>query len=641
MFPMHSSAAANWPSRLTQDASDTGGSQLSRSPYQKQDVSSLRKGFPMHRAFQRTVALLSTSAAAFVLAVAPVSAQIPSPPVENEELQGRLERLEKQNKDLSDSLRELHGLLAKRAATPPRNADALWQGNEKEMPAGADLDPALVNQILQKSMPPADGEPGISKQDVEGIVNNWWSAKEKAKKEADELKKLEDEARGYEVGKDLALKTVWNHGLWAESADKSFRVHVGGRAQFDTIWMDGDRSVEFGSPGGTEQIRDAAAFRRGRLAVEGTFWEVINFNTEFDFTNTAGSRLDQSTVINTPVPTDLWIEITKLPILGNVRFGNQKPQISFEHLTSSRFLNFLERSFMFDAWIGGLNNGFLPGVQVWNYSRDERMTWSLGVYKNNGTVFGWNVGGGELDCTGRVTWLPVYQHEGRCLVHLGLGASFRDPDEGKFRQRARTMLRNGPPSLHTPLVDTTFNTSNQIVVVPEFAMVWGPFSMVAEYYGTWFSDTAYVKNGNRNVGGFIGGDQFPGTGNVGTTFYQGAYVEALYFLTGEHRPYNKYGGSGAAFTRVIPHRPFYFVPGERGNLFSSGAWQVAARYQWIDLQDKDVPGGTLQDVTLGLNWFLNPNLKFQWNYTITHRNYDGNAADGDVQGAGMRVAWDF
>lgn len=596
----------------------------------------------MHRAFYRTVGLLSASAAAFVLAVAPAQAQIPAPPVENDEMQGRLERLEKQNKDLADSLRQLHGLLAKQAATArPRNADELWQANDKEMPAGADLDPALVHQILQKSMPPADGEPGMSKKEVEGIVNNWWSAKEKAKKEADEIKKLEDEAKGYEVGKDLAMKTVWNHGLWAETADKAFRVHVGGRAQFDTVWMQGEDAVQFGDPGGTGQIRDGYNFRRGRLAVEGTFWEVINFNTEWDFINTfnanAGSPNSSPNIANTPVPTDLWIEITKLPIIGNLRFGNQKPQISFEHLTSSRFLNFLERSFMFDAWVGGLNNGFIPGIQMWNYSRNERMTWSLGVYKNNQSVFGWNQGNGEYDATGRITWLPVYAHEGRCLVHLGLGASVRDPDDGRFRQRARTMLRNGPAALHTALVDTTFNTDRQILVVPEFAMVWGPFSMQAEYFANWFRGTNYQQGGVP----FIGGNSFASTGNVGTTYYQGAYCEALYFLTGEHRPYNKFGGSGAAFTRVIPYRPFYFVPGEGRHLFSSGAWQVAARYQWIDLQDKGVPGGTLQDVTLGLNWFLNPNLKFQWNYSIAHRDYDGNAADGNVQGCGMRVAWDF
>ena len=46
------------------------------------------------------------------------------------------------------------------------------------------------------------------------------------------------------------------------------------------------------------------------------------------------------------------------------------------------------------------------------------------------------------------------------------------------------------------------------------------------------------------------------------------YVEALYFLTGEHRPYSKHGGSGAAFTRVVPNSNYFFVGGDGGNLFS-------------------------------------------------------------------------
>ena len=39
-----------------------------------------------------------------------------------------------------------------------------------------------------------------------------------------------------------------------------------------------------------------------------------------------------------------------MPWIGNLRIGNQKPPISFEHMTSSRFLNFLERSYGFDAF---------------------------------------------------------------------------------------------------------------------------------------------------------------------------------------------------------------------------------------------------------------------------------------------------
>jgi len=50
-------------------------------------------------------------------------------------------------------------------------------------------------------------------------------------------------------------------------------------------------------------------------------------------------------------PTPPAFGLDPAPWVGNVRIGNQKPPISFEHMTSSRFLNFMERSLGFDAFI--------------------------------------------------------------------------------------------------------------------------------------------------------------------------------------------------------------------------------------------------------------------------------------------------
>ena len=88
-----------------------------------------------------------------------------------------------------------------------------------------------------------------------------------------------------------------------------------------------------------------------------------------------------------------------------------------------------------------------------------------------------------------------------------------------------------------------------------------------------------------------------------TTFW-GAYTQLSYVLTGEVRPYNKTNG---IYTRVVPDKPF--KPGS-----GWGAWEVAGRWSTIDLTDKDVLGNHLQDLTLGLNWYLNKNTKFQFNY---------------------------
>ncbi|MFQ5734126.1 MAG: OprO/OprP family phosphate-selective porin [Planctomycetaceae bacterium] len=438
---------------------------------------------------------------------------------------------------------------------------------------------------------------------------------------------------GYALGIDqnLRMNAFWRHGLWLETPDEVFRFHAGGRVQHDMVWMQANDDVQF-APGGTGRIQDGVNFRRGRFAMEGAFNDVVEFYSEWDFINTVDvdptNPASQGDVANTPVPTDLWVQLTHIPLIGTIRFGNTKPPISFEHLISSRYLNFLERSLGNDAFIGGIDNGFRPGVLMYNATDDDRVTWALGAFKNNTTVFGWNQGDGEWDVTGRLTWTPIYEDDGRYLIHLGLGTSYRDLDAGRVRLRARTLLRNGPAALHTPLVNILLAGDDQTIVVPEFAMNWGPWTVQAEYFGVWVTDSVFPATGL-------------GATNRGSAFFQSAYAEVLYFLTGEHRAYNRKGGNGAAYKRVIPRRNVFFTDDDCDNRCSSwGAWQVGIRYSWVDLNNRGIAGGTVNDITFGLNWFINPNLKFQWNYTVADRDVNG-PSDGLIHGFGMRTAFDF
>jgi phosphate-selective porin OprO and OprP len=111
-------------------------------------------------------------------------------------------------------------------------------------------------------------------------------------------------------------------------------------------------------------------------------------------------------------------------------------------------------------------------------------------------------------------------------------------------------------------------------------------------------------------------------------------------MTGEHREYEK---KEARFGRVKPHTNGYLIRQDCScpPLWRTGAWQIGARYAKLDLTDKAINGGTIQDVTVGLNWFINPNLKVQWNYVYTDRDAPGAGDGGDFHGVGMRVAHDF
>jgi phosphate-selective porin OprO/OprP len=91
----------------------------------------------------------------------------------------------------------------------------------------------------------------------------------------------------------------------------------------------------------------------------------------------------------------------------------------------------------------------------------------------------------------------------------------------------------------------------------------------------------------------------------------GAYAQVGWFLTGEHRPYDRACG---AIDRVKPFANFFFVNTSDGRAFGSGAWEIAARISYLNLNDENVRGGELTDFTAGLNWYWNPYTKVVFNY---------------------------
>ena len=119
--------------------------------------------------------------------------------------------------------------------------------------------------------------------------------------------------------------------------------------------------------------------------------------------------------------------------------------------------------------------------------------------------------------------------------------------------------------------------------------------------------------------------------NQGTLFFHGGYGQVLYFLTGEHQEYDKREG---VFGRVVPRNNLR-LKGAGG-----GAWQAGLRFGYLDLNDKAVRGGQVYDWTLGLNWFLNPNMKVQLNYILERRDQPGVTPQW-INGVGVRGAYDF
>ena len=72
------------------------------------------------------------------------------------------------------------------------------------------------------------------------------------------------------------------------------------------------------------------------------------------------------------------------------------------------------------------------------------------------------------------------------------------------------------------------------------------------------------------------------------------YVSGSYALTGEARPYRENLGT---IRRIRPEREF------RDGSGGLGALEIAFRVSYIDLNDQEIAGGKLTDLTAGLNWY--------------------------------------
>lgn len=425
----------------------------------------------------------------------------------------------------------------------------------------------------------------------------------------------------------------WRNGFWFETPNKDFTFHIGGTVQYDLGLYAPQQNLVTG-PRSIGAVDDGVNVRRGRLRAEGTMWQNIDYRFELEFFNAidppgapAGINrtAEQQTALTTG-PTDAWFTLKQLPIVGNVRIGNQKEPIGLDHLEGFRFLPFMERSPLFDFITPtAFNNGFNPGIMLFDTAFNERMTWAIGGFKNSYNVGGFSVDDGNYAATGRLTALPLFEEEGTYLVHLGVAGSHRDPEFGQDRFRVRPSVRSapGPITPFIPILTDTgfFSMSRQDIMALEFFTNIGPFTVQAEYMGSW--------NGNSTTAA---------TGNVGATYFQGYYVQALYWLTGEHTRWDK---KAAAPDRYVVNNPFYLFSGPDCASRGLGAWQVGVRYSMVDTNNQGINGGMLDDLTVGLNWILNPNVKIQWNYEFAHRYGLGAANNGNFQGFGMRAHFDF
>ena len=342
-------------------------------------------------------------------------------------------------------------------------------------------------------------------------------------------------------------------------------------------------------------------------------------------------------------------------------FGKHKRPGMLEERTSTKWISTIERSIINELSGAFLGKPDFGGVSVGFATKgDMPMSGAIGVYDDEIEE---DDGGDVYGVGARFSIMPKF--DDGSFLHAG--ASFYTVDYKGNTYRMRT--RMGVHTTGHPF-ETDNHASDDIDQFGvELAYVNGPFSLQGEFMnvesdgtdnnacgaaGTYTAavidtnaDPAYLEDasGNRvqalqilatseltgpdpaNPGSELTGqpylntledgddETFPGyivknPQNIPEKFVpkhentcdlemDGFYVQAAYTLTGETRGYKSGLGAFAAIK-----------PKDEG-----GAWEVVARYEDAEV---DIPGRSLsadlERMVLGVNWYVNKNVKFMLNY---------------------------
>jgi phosphate-selective porin OprO/OprP len=426
------------------------------------------------------------------------------------------------------------------------------------------------------------------------------------------IRKVREVVETTEVGVDVTDEK------WVTVSGDGQRITWGGRVEGD--WVNWARDTQFGGQ------PNYFEFRRLRLFAAGEGYGVYDYQLEVEFfpDNEQFDRAPQQVNDRTGVQLkDAYIGLRDLPFLGYAVFGHIRVPVGLSHSTSTRFYPFMERS---------LNNRLMPGREVgvtaFNRSTDANMTWAYGVYFHEmdeleRSIINDNQGARFV---GRVTWTPYFDEltDGNCLFHTGLGYVYTRPrqtDDVPFLFQGdawRPVRFSARPEIHQgdQLIDTReVNTSSYHLLNAEAAYVRGPFSVQSEL--TWLT-LDEIDGEIRNL--------------------YGASVESSFFLTGEHRPYDRNFG---VFRRAVPHENFWVVRTPGGRQAGWGAWEMVLR--WSHLNFDDFSDQRLHDLTAGLNWYWNPHARvmFNWIHPMAHGSPVATQenAEGDI--LALRMQLDF
>mgnify|MGYP003467571001 CR=1 FL=1 len=406
------------------------------------------------------------------------------------------------------------------------------------------------------------------------------------------------------VAKDKPKEEIaakFKDGISWESADKSTMIGLRGRIEADYRQYGGDDALG----------ADTFDVRRAYLAVEGKFYDDIDFRVRMNFSDTAGPTATVCTAVGvnssgapictatTPVTTtattsldEAWFNLGWWKF-AQIRLGQAKMPFALEASTSDIFTDFQERSLA-----DPLTPGKERGVVV-HGAPFKGMTY--GIAYSNGQGLHCNDTNESIDgkdWIGRLTFnFAEIANLPSAIMHVGTSFTTGTiPVAAALtgRTEARGIQFFRPSAFSGDDVDRTRYGLESL-------FAWGPVKLQAEYLRANFSGTSAAGDGfDRDIDAYDANLTWQVTGERYADAYRGERLNRI-------RPKNN------------------FAPGKT----CCGAWELGLRYSKFDAGDFKssnavgtgvIPttGTSVADAwTVGVKWIVNPNTRFLLNYIRT------------------------
>ncbi len=375
----------------------------------------------------------------------------------------------------------------------------------------------------------------------------------------------------------LALASLGIGGAAHAASPGDVTAAIHGLAQFDSAGYFQSGSARLLPAAYGPELSSGSNFRRAYLGVQGKAFSVWSYNLNFDFGGSSGTE------------TGGHIQSAYVQYDGAApfafRIGAFAPAAGLEDLTAAQDTLFLERTAPSDV----LRN---------TAGGDGRDAASI-IYAGE-RVFA------AISFTGGKVGDSAVLGEQQALVGRASGLVHRDADSNVVLSGSFTHVLRGAGGAHNLTLSaapeltvdgTKLVTTGTLDI--DSATEWG-----AEAGGNW-------KNFYAQAGTF---DYAIKPRTTPALAFHGWYAQASWVITGERHGYNK---SSAAFTAPTPDSTI-----EKGG---TGAWELAARYSDLDLNDRaglagiaapigGIRGGEQKIWTAGINWYPDSFFKFALDY---------------------------